>query len=472
MHTADISAKTTRKRRLIDSLAALSAEEKQTATGFFSRHPNYENLIDWNNRNLTYGDFKAVFARAGQSKAARKRAPKEDVPALFEGQNCVIIDCTEAYVLAAPLDWECAVYFSSSACGGERGKWCIGWGNDRKHWDRYSRKASLFFVYFLRKHPAMGKKLVIMHYAGTNDWFFFRQENKPFRLLPLLAAGLSKNKVQNPFNVCQELWHERLRFQKTHSGQLYFDFDLTPCPQTAGETIPGAAFIKKALPLLLHDGIKLPEYKTRAAEDSKERDFLYELTGELSKSHLRLKYALFLRHHGYEYRIDQKGNIFFFVDEHEYFIDMQCADPQFSAFHESLGDGYCERKDFNSAIKEYSQAIALNPNESSHYYSRALTYADLDNHDMAIADYTQAIRLIFDRRGRNYAVQGRLDKAIADFTQAFGFHPYFWIYIQRGECYYRKGRCDEAIKDYTEAIRLNPDDEKAKKMMKDLQEAV
>ena len=445
MQTVDTSAntKTTRKRKLIDSLAALSIEEKQTVISFFSRHPNYENLIDWNNRNLTYGDFQAVFDRTCQSKAARKRQPREDVSALFEGQNCVIIDRTEEYVLAAPLDWECAVYFSSSACGGERGKWCIGREDDKSHWDSYSREASLFFVYFLRKHPVLGKKLVILHDTEENNWQFFRQENKSFWLLPLLTDGLHAHSVPNPFNVCWQLWCEYLRNQRAQSGQLYFDFDMWDCPEASAETVIGAAFIKKALPLLLHDGITFPHSNNRVANDTKQMDFLNELTGEVPESQLLLKYALFLRHHGYEYRIGQYNNIFFFIDGQEHYIYMHDADLQFAAFYNCLGDGCCKRGDFDRAVEEYSQAITLNPARDEYYLSRGVMYNSTCRNDLAISDFTEAIRL--DPEGM----------------------PIYYYF--RGIIYYEEGCYDEALADIKKALSIEPNHVEAKKMLQRLQ---
>ena len=84
-------------------------------------------------------------------------------------------------------------------------------------------------------------------------------------------------------------------------------------------------------------------------------------------------------------------------------------------------------------------------------------------HDKAIADYTEAIRLdpkdaeAYCNRGLAYGNKGDYDKAIADYTEAIRLNPkYAEAYYNRGMTYASKGEYDKAIADYTEAIRLDP----------------
>ena len=51
----------TKKARIINRLNTLSATEKETAIAFFSKHHNYENLIDWNNKSLMNKDSEKAF---------------------------------------------------------------------------------------------------------------------------------------------------------------------------------------------------------------------------------------------------------------------------------------------------------------------------------------------------------------------------------------------------------------------------
>src|SRR5712691_5321551 len=63
----------------------------------------------------------------------------------------------------------------------------------------------------------------------------------------------------------------------------------------------------------------------------------------------------------------------------------------------------------------------------------------------------------YSRRGRRYFAKGEHDKAIADFTEAIRLDPknatkYHW----RAWCYCEKGDFDKAFADFTEATRLDP----------------
>jgi tetratricopeptide (TPR) repeat protein len=100
-----------------------------------------------------------------------------------------------------------------------------------------------------------------------------------------------------------------------------------------------------------------------------------------------------------------------------------------AAAHVHSGKVLFDQGDYDSAIAEYTEALAIDPNYAAAYGSRADTYLDKTDYDLAIADYDQAIRL--------YPTE-----AIA--------------YFGRAVAYYNKGEYERAIAGYDEAIRLNP----------------
>ncbi|MDR1830958.1 MAG: tetratricopeptide repeat protein [Candidatus Fibromonas sp.] len=125
-----------------------------------------------------------------------------------------------------------------------------------------------------------------------------------------------------------------------------------------------------------------------------------------------------------------------------------------------------DNKDHDKAIAEFTEAIRLDPNgDESYYFSRALLYYfPKKEYDKAIADYTEAIRikptfdLYYRSRGDCYKNMREYDKAIADYTEAIKVSPgNYRNYNSRGEIYKDKGDYDKAIADYTEAIRFSPD---------------
>lgn len=97
------------------------------------------------------------------------------------------------------------------------------------------------------------------------------------------------------------------------------------------------------------------------------------------------------------------------------------------------------------------------------YNSRGAAYLHKSDHDRAIADFTQEIRLnpnlalAYANRGYAYDLKGEHDRAIADETQAIRLNPKDAnAYFLRGHAYEAKGNHDRAIDDYYEAGRLNP----------------
>jgi tetratricopeptide (TPR) repeat protein len=104
------------------------------------------------------------------------------------------------------------------------------------------------------------------------------------------------------------------------------------------------------------------------------------------------------------------------------------------------------------------------PRTAADYYKRGTQWRDKQEHDKAITDYTEAIRLdptkgdYYYSRGRSWEKKHNYDKAIEDYTEAIRLNPmdadsYLW----RASCWKEKREYDNAIKDCNEVIRINPD---------------
>ena len=57
------------------------------------------------------------------------------------------------------------------------------------------------------------------------------------------------------------------------------------------------------------------------------------------------------------------------------------------------GNAAMDRRDYGTAIEEYSEAIRLDPDADAAYHNRGNAYADLREYAKAISDYNQSIRL-------------------------------------------------------------------------------
>ena len=125
------------KDRFINKLSTLSPEEKSKLIKFFRDHSNYENQIDWNNKNLTFADFEPLLNK--QSKALLKKEYRSNPRLMFsDSKNFMIYKETDDFLFVLPLTWEAAKFMDSSKCGGEGARWCIGDKSSSMAWNRYT----------------------------------------------------------------------------------------------------------------------------------------------------------------------------------------------------------------------------------------------------------------------------------------------------------------------------------------------
>lgn len=127
------------------------------------------------------------------------------------------------------------------------------------------------------------------------------------------------------------------------------------------------------------------------------------------------------------------------------------------------GNAKNAQRNYDGAIADYTQAIALDPKNAMAYHNRGYAKRDKGDNDGAIADYTQVIALdpkfvtAYNNRGGSKGAKGDNDGAIADYTQAIALDPKnAMIYNNRGNAKQEKGDNDGAIADYTQAIAVDP----------------
>ena len=121
------------------------------------------------------------------------------------------------------------------------------------------------------------------------------------------------------------------------------------------------------------------------------------------------------------------------------------------------------KKDYEGAIKLFSEAIELNPNYYEAYYGRGGSYANLKQYEQAIHDYSKAIELVpnnyytYNLHGNAYKNLGQYELAIQDYSKAIELNPKdTTAYCWRGDAYKSLGQYKLAIQDYSKAIELFP----------------
>lgn len=97
------------------------------------------------------------------------------------------------------------------------------------------------------------------------------------------------------------------------------------------------------------------------------------------------------------------------------------------------------------------------------YFHRGEAASDANEHDQAIADLSEAIKLkpdnsaAFILRGNSYDAKGDLDRALSDYNEAIRLDPGDATgYFNRAEVHFAKGEKDKAVADYTKALEIDP----------------
>ena len=164
----------------------------------------------------------------------------------------------------------------------------------------------------------------------------------------------------------------------------------------------------------------------------------------------------------------------------DYFSRQVRSDPNDTNFyHRALA--WKAKGEYEMALGDMNESLRRDP-DSAVYNARGNVRLDMEQYELAIADYGEAIRLGSIEHGSGDTTKGvwwesnnfslntpynnrgvaresleQYDLAIADYSEAIRIDPkYALAYRNRGDVWYAKKDYDLAIADYTEAIRLDP----------------
>jgi len=131
--------------------------------------------------------------------------------------------------------------------------------------------------------------------------------------------------------------------------------------------------------------------------------------------------------------------------------------------HNNRGVAYKVKGEYDLALKDYDQAIELNPSVASHYNNRGIIYRLKHDYDRAIADYDEAIWLksnyveAFYNRALAYVDKGDYGGALADFGVVLKFNPKSALALYaRGWMLLKKGDTETGDADIAAAKAINP----------------
>jgi tetratricopeptide (TPR) repeat protein len=131
--------------------------------------------------------------------------------------------------------------------------------------------------------------------------------------------------------------------------------------------------------------------------------------------------------------------------------------------HNNQGLSFYNLGLLNEAIREYKEAIGINPDYADAHSNLGKVLKDKDLLDDAILEYTEALRIDPDyadahsNLGVAFRDKGMLDEAIQEYIKTLRIKPYHAeAHSNLGNALKDKGLLDEAIQEYREALRMRP----------------
>ncbi len=122
-----------------------------------------------------------------------------------------------------------------------------------------------------------------------------------------------------------------------------------------------------------------------------------------------------------------------------------------------------QKNDYDKALADYNETIALDPKNAYAYSCRAQVWEKKLDREKQLADLTMAIQIkprdLAYRVGRAYylSARGMHAEAIADYDEAVRMAPGEpSTYLGRGFEWFKDQESDKAIADFTKAIQLDP----------------
>ena len=133
--------------------------------------------------------------------------------------------------------------------------------------------------------------------------------------------------------------------------------------------------------------------------------------------------------------------------------------PQTAGTYLDRGILFASRGEWELAILDFTEALRLNPNLAAAYILRGRALrASVSQVTAILEDFADIATVSRLRRELSANQMQILKRAISDFTQAIRLDPHnFMAYVERGRARLDKNEADLAIADFNLAMRLRPD---------------
>ena len=134
-------------------------------------------------------------------------------------------------------------------------------------------------------------------------------------------------------------------------------------------------------------------------------------------------------------------------------------------------NAYERKGDHEHAIADYTESLRLSPGNGAALKNRGAAYARKGDYDRAIQDFEQVrlgradakviemLVIVYNNRGLGFGKQNDYDRAIQDFDKALALNPNFTEALRNRAAFSaRKGDWDRAVQDLVQVLRLLPND--------------
>ncbi|HNZ66476.1 MAG TPA: tetratricopeptide repeat protein [Planctomycetota bacterium] len=149
--------------------------------------------------------------------------------------------------------------------------------------------------------------------------------------------------------------------------------------------------------------------------------------------------------------------------------------PQYEDAYISLAECLQNLQKYEDALKIYDKALALNSHNPRTYENRAELYCQQGNTALAIQDLEHALELdselpsVYGTLGQIYFNENNYNKALSYFSQVISLAPDFaQAYIDRAQVYEKQNNIENALQDYKTALQYELDTEQEKQIKKQI----
>ncbi|MCK9544370.1 MAG: hypothetical protein M0R03_20315, partial [Novosphingobium sp.] len=168
-----------KKDHIIKRLRNLTDEQKNELINFFNKKPNLESKIDWNNKDLTFDDFKEIM---NTSKTERKKSVKNvGISGLVLGEDYLDFPTpNKNFTAYIPLNYEASKLIASKDIGYCEGKWCTAYQKTDKHWNEYVVQKEIVLIYIIGKNTKYALACSLKLLDADKEWIevFNKNDNK------------------------------------------------------------------------------------------------------------------------------------------------------------------------------------------------------------------------------------------------------------------------------------------------------